>query len=227
MELRPTKLWTDLDGTAVTGMDVRDIPKNPLREMPLFVDFMRGVDSRDCVEVEAILTMRPSILNRFTLYEIKKFGLDEFFPDKSQVIHTGSDTAKAGYVVDKADDSNTALLEDSVHLVALKILNKFIADAEKERLVTLAVPKAIKTQQRVFEFAKNAINIYGKQSLEEFDYEASPSLINVGHRIMIGNSALNIVMLDSYSTDSGEYLGDFLYQESARVANLAYLPPLE
>jgi hypothetical protein len=224
MKSQETRLWTDLDGTAVAGMDLRDLPKRPLRGMPFFIEFMRGVNSQETIDVAAILTMRPSILNPYTSYEIRKFGLDEFFPDKSQVIHARGDTGKAKYIVDRSNEANVALIEDSVHLVAPKILKKFTGDEDTDRLITLAVPRNIKTQERVFEFAKSAINLYGKQSLEEFDYEASSLLANVGHRIMIGNSALNIVMLDAYSTDSGEHLGDFLSLESVRVANLSRRP---
>lgn len=225
MELRETKLYTDFDGTAVTGMDPRDLPKKPCQEMPQFVDFLGVFKSAGSIEIAKILTRRPGLLRAITAYEIRKFGLDEFFPDKSQVIHVRNDTLKSEYVVDESEKSNVALLDDSIHLVAPKILEQFTDREDLERLVTLAVPKKLKTQGRVFEFAKKAINLYGKESLKEFDYDASSSLINVGHRIEIGNSALNLVMLDAYSADSGEHLRDFLNQESVRAANLSYSPP--
>jgi len=225
MELRETKLYTDFDGTAVTGMDPRDFPKNPCQEMPQFIEFLRAVRGTGGIEISKILTRRPDFLKFITAYEIRKFRLHEFFPDKSQVLHVRDDTSKSGYAVDESEKSNVALLDDSIHLVAPKVLGQFAAREGLERLVTLAVPENSKTQDRVFEFAKYTQNIYGRQSLEEFDYEAASYLTNVGHRIKIGNSVLNLVMLAPYSTDSGEHLGDFLNRESERVANLSYLPP--
>ena len=221
------ELWTDFDGTAVAGCDLRNLSKRLLRDMPGFGDFLRGVQSSQGgedkpdarVEVAGILTMRPRILKRFTTREIKRHGLREHFSSESQLFHVGRERPKAEFLVARSENARIGMLEDGPHRLAHNILN-ILATQENmtktaERSILLGVVKHHKSQAYIDEFLNSSRKNFGDSVLSEFDYEADEGLTSTGHRIKIGRATLEVVQLAKYSEVSGRCFGNMLLGNSA------------
>lgn len=219
------RIWSDFDGTAVAKaylLDPRNLTKYPLPEMEGYADFLRGAQlkddidgAQDRIEIAGIVTKRPDIFIRrmVTARSVAKLGLKEFFPDHSQLIHTGHERLKATHLIHESETARIGMIEDRPQKLGAEILKIMAAQStneEVERLIVLGVVSGDKSAAYNDTLVNNAKSLYGDAEISEFDYRADDNLMNIGHRIRFGKSVLEVVPLAQYSQSSGAHFSRHL-----------------
>lgn len=122
-------LWSDFDGTAVEiarRTQPRNWSKYPLPMVQGYADFLQGA-SDGGVEIGGVVSRRPDIFVRryATMRSVSRLGLQQFFPDKSQLVHAGTEQAKGAFVAHQAETRVVGMLEDRPHLLGAVLLGIF------------------------------------------------------------------------------------------------------
>lgn len=218
------QLCIDWDGTAVTGLDPREGIKLPMQIMPGFPDFMKGVSKQPAeddpelqVEIAEVLTMRPKIFLPFTMFEVKRYGLSEYFPNRDQLVHVPSEKGKARLLVIKSESAKkVGMLDNRPHCLAPPILDtlstKRSMEMTDERLILLGVVEHEKSPKRIRRFLDWTRKNYEGLTVGEFDYRTDENADGVGYRIKVGHAALDIVQLGHYCEEEGDNFRQRLVQ---------------
>jgi hypothetical protein len=212
------KIWSDFDGTAVTTtyrLDPRNWLKYPLHGMDGYADFLDGArlteGEENLVEIAGVVTRRPDILVRrfVTARSVDMLELRKYFPNNSQLVHTGSEQKKAQFIFDQSAEAPIGMLEDRPHKLGNKLLEIFASqqniDDAPERRILIGVVDHEKSQAHIAELIQTARQIAGSDAVEEFEYKANKELANTGYQIKIGDATLKVVQLAPYSRSSGEH----------------------
>lgn len=219
MTLENPRLFLDNDGTIGSGFDPRNLPRHFLRGMPGLNDFLVGVrlpqgseyDPEARVEVAGILTMRPPIFKCLTSFEVRRYGLSEYFPNTNQLVHTGSDRVRARFLVTQSNTARVGIVEDGPHRLAPKILNVLATRQNlcvvAERSILLGVVEHTKSRVYTKKFLDWTWRNFGSSAIGEFDYEMDDNPSSVGHCVKIGSATLDVVQLGKYSQAAGERFG--------------------
>lgn len=212
------KLWIDCDGTAVSGIDPRNMPKRPLRAMPGFRDFLDGLKSAETedgehVEVAGLLTMRPRIFLALTALEVRIHGLGAAFAVRDRMLHLGSERARAAFLTAQSEKAPVGMLDDNPHRLGgeiLKLLRLSPArDDVAERSILLGTVNHPRSRRFIAELLGKAKTLAGPDSIEEFEYDPD-SDVATGHNIRIGRATLSVVQLGHYSEKAGRRFGERL-----------------
>jgi hypothetical protein len=219
------QLCIDWDGTAVTGLDPRERIKLPMEIMPGFPDFIKAVSKQPVegepqVEIAEVFTMRPRIFLPFTMSEIKKYGLSEYFQGRDQLVHVPSEKGRAGFLVAKSESvKKVGMLDNRPHCLAPPILDAFSTkrsmEMTDERSILLGVVKhEEKSQARIRKFLDWTRKNYGNLTIGEFDYGTDENADGVGYRIKVGHATLDIVQLGQYCEEEGDRFRQRFVQSS-------------
>lgn len=125
-------LWSDFDGTAVEVVrktNPRNWSKYPLEMVEGYHDFLNGFTYHGG-RIGGVVSRRPDIAIRraATRRSIADHGLQRYFDDSSQIVHTGSEIIKAAHVLNEATKAPVGLIDDKPHRVGSSIVSLLSAE---------------------------------------------------------------------------------------------------
>lgn len=198
------RLWSDFDGTAVSvarKTDPRNWSKYPLRGLAGYVDFLRGVQAGG-VEVAGIVSRRPNIFIRriATGRSILKTGCAEFFTDKSQVVHAGSEMAKGRFVVEQSRASTIGMLEDKPHKLGAVILGAMLETTQHPETPQYPIVLGVVDHRHSQKYIERLTNAAAKLSTNDC------VIRDIGDDVVVETETgvLHVTRLEPYSQQAGE-----------------------
>jgi len=155
------RLWSDFDGTAVeivSKANPRNWSKYPLKSVPGYVDFLRGV-RRGGVEVAGAVSVRPDIMPRrwATSRSVATLGLTEFFGNSAQLVLTGNEKDKAQHLVTESLGGRVGMIDDKPHRIGLALLDALSKrEQSQQRVIVLGVVAHQRSQEYLDRFVTEA-----------------------------------------------------------------------
>ncbi len=217
-ELAP-RLWSDFDGTAVQlakKSQPRNWAKYPLPIMEGYIDFLRGVKSKQ-IDIAGVASRRPNIyLRRLAMVKsIQHLGMMEFFPRGDQLALAGSEKAKGGFIAEQSRRSIVGMLEDKPHELGKSLIRAIGSSAGHSVGFRHPILLGVVEHERIQEYIEELAETAGSERVE------LPASINSGGEpsdgfsVVSGNLNLHVVQLQPYSIEAGKDFGQKLLKLTA------------